>query len=468
MADKGNSSNPSKKKSMKNFWLWRVASSVKFTVFILLSVALLSIVGTVVEQNRPLETYVMSYGEEWAEFIMTYGLNDMYHATWFTFMLVLLITNIIACTIDRFPSKWKSLLWAKKDFDPAVFERLSRSEEIQIDKNADSAALGVRAILKKKRFKVRESEEGGKNGFYAERGIIGRFGSDFVHLSLLVIILGAILGSFLGYKDYIAILVDGEVEIPNTEIGLRLDNFWIDRYESGQIKQYNSELVVLDKGEEVYKKHIWVNEPMVYKGIRFYQSSWGISWNRIAEAEVTLVKNKVPVGDPVLVDWLDKNEFAGTPFGIKLVGYVSDFAFDMESRTVYSKSGDVENPATMLEVYRNGEVVSTPWTLLHHHGIMATIPGEEGYEVYLTGIRNINYSGISINKDPGTNIVWIGCLIMGLGCYLSFFVYHRRMWIEVAPFNSGVKVKVCGMINKNQMKFDKEFAELLSSIKNIA
>src|SRR2546422_7924240 len=46
------------------------------------------------------------------------------------------------------------------------------------------------------------------------------------------------------------------------------------------VKSYNSTLTVIENGEKQVTKTITVNDPLVHKGIWFYQSSYGDSWDR--------------------------------------------------------------------------------------------------------------------------------------------------------------------------------------------
>ncbi len=383
--------------------------------------------------------------------------------------LVLLVVNIVSCTIERFPQKWRNLPKSDDDIDVSIIDKLSRNERIECDEDKASLKQGILSVLKKKKYSVNIKETDDGFSISAWRGIIGRFGSDITHVSLLVILLGAIIGSYWGYKDFKAIVVGGSIEVPGEDFSLRLDRFWIDYYDTGQIRQYNSQLAVIEDGEEVLAKQIWVNEPLLYKGIRFYQSSWGVAWDRVSEAEITLTKNGRPVGSAVTAMWKELTDIAGSPYQAKVVAYVSDFAFDPVSKTIFSKSGDVNNPAVNIEVYRDGDMVSKAWLFLYHHGVMKATPeNDDVFDFQLTGIRNVRYSGISINKDPGTNVVWAGCIIMGIGFYFAFFIFHRRVWVDVSSGGQSSVIRIGGMINKNELIFDKEFKELVDKIRAIS
>ena len=191
-------------------------------------------------------------------------------------------------------------------------------------------------FLKRKKFKfVEYPSQDGSTGIYAWKGVMGRLGSDVTHISLLLILLGAIVGSFAGYKDFKAVYVGGTFSVPDADFNLRLDKFWIEYYDTGQIRQYNSLLTVLEGGKEVLTKQIWVNEPLYYKGIRFYQSSYGTAWDRIEEAGVAIKRKKTGEADPqAVVKWNELTPLPESPYAVKLTGY-ADFALDEKTNTVY-------------------------------------------------------------------------------------------------------------------------------------
>lgn len=448
--------------------IWYFFNSLKLTLFVLITLAAVSIFGTAIEQNQQIESYVRSYGMQWTKVIIYLRLDDMYHAPWFIALLILLVLNIIVCTFERFPPKWKAILRHKTDrFDSGLIARLSNNADFSVNANLKEVGNRVEKAFKLKRFKFTSSESNGEYYFYAWKGISSRFGSEIVHISLLLILLGSIVGSAIGYKDFKQIYVDGMIKVPQADFALRLDKFWIEYYETGQIRQYNSLLTVLEEGnKEVMSKQIWVNEPLYYKGIRFYQSSYGTAWDRVDTAYIALKKGgKTEADDPVMVKWGELAKLPGSLYSVKVTAYVSDFAYDEKTNSVMSISPEPNNPAVRLEVYNGDKLVSTPWLFLKYPGVFPSIPGVKD-DLVFSGYRPLLYSGISINKDPGTNIVWAGTIVMGIGFILAFFVYHRRVWVHVKGLDNGTQVKLGGTINKNQLLFEKELKHIRDVIEN--
>jgi len=77
--------------------------SLKLTISLLILLAMLSIVGTVITQNAPDPDYIQRYGMGLYEVLNFFGLFDMYHSWWFSGILLLLVINLVTCSIYRLP-----------------------------------------------------------------------------------------------------------------------------------------------------------------------------------------------------------------------------------------------------------------------------------------------------------------------------------------------------------------------------
>ncbi|MFQ5480270.1 MAG: cytochrome c biogenesis protein ResB [Thermodesulfobacteriota bacterium] len=448
--------------------VWLFFNSLKLTLAVMLTLAFAAGFGTIIEQGLQPSEYIRTFGLKWTQVIFYTEVNDLYHAWWFTALLGLLCLNIIVCTFERFPPKWKALLNQKPSgkFNARIISNCSHNNTITMAAELDKAKEKVLSVFKKKKYKTQLTTASDGHYIYAWRGTLGRFGSDVVHISLLLILLGSILGGFYGYKDNKIVYEGDTMVVPEAPFQVKLNKFWIDFYDTGQIRQYNSLLSVIENGKEVMKKQIWVNEPLYYKGIRFYQSSYGSAWDRIKRADIGLLKKDTKgLKTTLSVDWGKTVAVKGTPYSIKLMGYAADFAYDNNTKTVFSQSAESKNPAVHIEIYKDGEMISNPWLFLNYPGIFPAIPDSED-DLVFAGFSGIMYSGISLNKDPGTNVVWLGALVMGLGFFLAFFITHKRLWIYIKSEGNSSEVKIGGFINKNQFALEKELKDIVHRIES--
>ena len=64
----------------------------------------------------------------------------------------------------------------------------------------------ISAVLKKEIGKTIRTESDGKLYLFSQKGIYSRFGAYVTHLSILIIMAGAIIGNVWGFKAYVNIV----------------------------------------------------------------------------------------------------------------------------------------------------------------------------------------------------------------------------------------------------------------------
>ena len=118
---------------------------------------------------------------------------------------------------------------------------------------------------------------------------MGRVAPVIVHASIIILLLGSTFGSFIGYTAQ-EIVPRGEIfhiqnltkfgnitYIPQA-ISYRVNNFWITYTKDSKIDQFYSDLSLFDQmGNEIKRKTIFVNEPLLFNDIVLYQTDWDIN-----------------------------------------------------------------------------------------------------------------------------------------------------------------------------------------------
>ena len=449
-------------------------ASIKLAMFLFLFIAVMATIGTVIQQNERADVYITEYGEETYRWFLRLGFTDIYHTWYFTSLLALLCINSLTCFYQRFPAIWRSMHQDKVSVQLPFIKNLKNQVEIPAAGTKEGVSKGIVQHLAEKGYMVLAKNEPGEATLYATKGIMGRVGAHMAHLSATVIVTGGLIGSLYGFQEFGVCLEGQTYHIPKGAFDLRIDKFWIDYNENGSVKSYNSTLTVLEKGAEQTTKTITVNDPLVYKGIWFYQSSYGDAWDQVDVARVN-VKDKRT--DKILqtVDLQWKKETALDKLGltVTLADFVADFGFNSGEKKVYSKSVEHENPAIKLAVAertRKSALEATPW-IFYHYPDLFDIPGSQ-YRFELVGYQPRKFTGLQITRDPGVNIVWTGSTMIVVGISLSSFIYHRRLWFKVIPGKDGpsgstVTVHMGGTTHKNQIDFNKEFRRLTERIKTL-
>jgi cytochrome c biogenesis protein len=297
-------------------------------------------------------------------------------------------------------------------------------------------------LLQQKRYKV--FQEG--NSIYARKGIIGKVGPIFVHASMLMILGGAILGSMTGFmaqelipsgetfqiKNIIDIGPWSESQIPK-DWSVKVNRFWINYTADGNIDQFYSDLSVLDKeGKEVDRKQIHVNEPLKYKGVTLYQSSWSIAALRIKINRSPILQ--LPMAE---LNTNGKGKIWGTwiPTKTDLSEGVSVLAKDLQGTVlVYDTKGQLQT--TLRE------------------GMSTEING-----VTLKLEEVVGSTGLQIKADPGIPLVYTGFGLMMISVLMSY-VSHSQIW----ALQKGDKLYIGGKTNRAQVLFEREVITMVEQL----
>ncbi|GMT43625.1 MAG: cytochrome c biogenesis protein [bacterium] len=430
-------------------------SSTKLGIFLLLVIVIVAIAGTLVEQGKPIQYYYDLYGSATAGWIIRLSIDKIFGSLWMIIPTSLLIVNLIYATLSRLPVMIKSVALPKQ------FHHNSKINDKFLIKDKDVAIENSSTILKSYHYKIYTLEDG---SLFAHKGVVSRFGAVVVHLSILIVLFGALLGAIYGYKNYIAIDSGDTEPVPEINASIKVDRFWMNYWPDGSIKQYNSKLSIIKNDKVVHTQTIDVNHPMDYAGMRFFQAGYGKSYDKIKEAVVVLYdrQKKNVIGEPIVVQW-NKWRTIG-PYDIKIVDFVPDFYFDAKKGYVTSKSLEYNNPAVRLQV--KGPKATPPfiWEFLKYPGF--TLRGFTGKDaVIVSSITPIYYTGLQYAKNPGANWIWFGSIIMVIGFIMSFFMYYRRIYIT---FDDDEKsLLVAGVSYKQKDLFAKEFKKICNALKKV-
>jgi len=440
-------------------------ASIKLAMFLFIVLAMTATIGTVIQQGERPETYIKEYGEEAYRWFIRLGFTDVYHTWWFTSLLGMLCVNSLTCFYKRFPGVWRSMKQDKVNVSLPFIKNLKQTTEFPIAASKETVAEGLFELLAEKGYRVLAKNDPQEVTLYATKGIMGRVGAHMAHLSATVIVLGGLIGSYYGFQEFGVCLEGQTYHIPKGNFDLHVDKFWIDYHENGSVKSYNSTLTVLEQGQKMATKTITVNDPLVYKGIWFYQSSYGDSWDRIDVARVNVKeKDTDKLVGTVDLEWQKEAQLDKLGLKLLMTDFVADFGFNSTDKKVYSKTAEHANPAIRLAI-TEGTMQTSPW-IFYHYPELFDIKGSK-YAFELTGYQPKKFTGLQITKDPGVIIVWIGSTMIVVGITLSSFIYHRRLWAKVVPNERGVMVHLGGTTHKSQIDFNKEFRKLTERITKI-
>jgi len=410
--------------------------NLKFAIFILSCIAVLSSLGSFIEQdentlfyeeNYPLDKPI--YGFITYKTILFFGLDHVYVNWWFILLLIILGISLISCSITRqFPLFYNSKEYFFKK-NKLSFLNLPFSVKI---KNIYFLKENILNKIQNLNFYIYQSE----NLIYGYKGLVGRISPILVHVSLIIILSGSSWGAFNNFKAQ-EILPKGEIfHIQNPiKIGLitllpdingRINDFWVE-YENNRIKQFYSNISILDSnGNEMKTQTISVNNPLRYNGIDFYQSDWNLLGIRLQDKNQTNNIYEIPLFS------LKKNKKSWITWIKETNDENLTIIFDQlqDVFNVYDKNGK------FLKTYNLGDS-------FNDKKIIEVLPA----------------TGLQIKYDPSIRIIYTGFGLLMITAFLSYLPY-TQIWV----YKQKNSCWLGSITNRGKISLEIEFENLIREI----
>ena len=311
-----------------------------------------------------------------------------------------------------------------------------------------------------------------KGTLYVEKHRLVRLAPYVVHASLLIIFAGAILDGTHGYKGFVSLRPGASTDViePLTEPGarhrldftLRCDAAGMVPYPDGSAQQYWSQLTVLENGREVVQKKISVNDPLTYKGLRFFQaslSSMGTARKLVMEAnwlDNGVEKHQVLTLAPGAPAPLDDRGAT-----VALADFLPDYV--LQGSQISSRSDNPLNPAIHLQVTRAGSQVTNAWVLAKSPELNP--PNDTGIKFRFVSVDMDSMTGLQVAHEPGQWLIWAGCLLLTTGLMMALYLSHIRIWVIVAADRKGQPALLLGgQPSKYRENFERKFHELTDEV----
>jgi len=434
------------------------------------------IIGTMILQ-RPMAQegqIEQIYAPQTARILNALGFFDVFHAWWFILLLGLLGANITLASLERFPQAWRLFVRPHMTADEWFVRQLPFQKEILLGVHAPVDALFIASQKLSDLGYPPKSKALQKGTLYVEKHRAARLAPYVVHASLLIIFAGAIIDGLWGFKGFVSLTPGARtssVEPMTTpgaphhlDFSIRCDGVGMERYRDGSPKQYWSQLAVEENGHEVARKTIFVNDPLTYRGVRFFQASYGssgtprklifdASWTEPGGSKRFAQTLTLQPGKPALL------ENSGAQ--VELAEFIPDFV--LEGNQISSRSDEPRNPAIQLTVTFPGGKQEGVW-IFPKAPEMAP-PNESGINLQLRDLEMVYMSGLQVAHEPGQNLIWAGCLVLTAGLMMALYMSHVRIWGVLGRDRKGRPALLLGgQPSKYRESFERRFNELGSEV----
>jgi len=453
----------------------RFFSSLRCGLILLGLVGIAVILGTVILQ-RPMARegqIEQIYAPQTIRLLNFLGLFDVFHTWWFILLLGLLGANITLASLERFPQAWRLFVRPHLMADEWFIRRLPFQREIPIESHQPEEALSL-ASRKLASLGFPARPEPLKQGtLYIEKHRVARLAPYVVHTSLLIIFTGAIIDGMWGYRGYLSLTpgMRSEKVEPLTTGGaprrlgftLRCEEAGMEKYPDGSPRQYWTRLAVEENGREVLRKQIFVNDPLTYKGVRFFQANYGstgvpsrlvleASWPQGAARQHSTQALTLRPGQPVrLAD--------GTQ--VELGDFVPDFV--LQGDQISSRSDEPRNPAIRLQVTRPEGKQASVWVFPKAPQMNSA--NDTGIDFQFRNVEMQYMTGLQVAHEPGQGLIWAGCLLLTGGLMMALYWSHIRIWGVVARDRRGRPILLLGgQPSKYRESFERRFDELAGAL----
>ncbi|HLB25743.1 MAG TPA: cytochrome c biogenesis protein ResB [Nitrospirota bacterium] len=416
--------------------LGRTFSSIGLAVVLLIILAAVSVIGTFIPQAQEPQVYLQRYGEETYRYLRLLGIIDLYHSWGFRLLTALLGVNLTVCSARRLTGLIRRMRGAPPEKTPEAIKALKVSNELPAPERADI----IERALAEKKYKV--SRTG--NAIYGSKGFIGLWGDMITHLSILLVLLGALVGSA------------GFVGTVNVYEGDWTETFY----------NWNAEK------EERLGFLLFVEKFT----LQHYPADMAVSVrNNVTGSKVGVFKTKE--GSPVFLP--------DTPF--KVVPEKADFTkreviLDIYSEDrlegVYNTALPEGGPQAPPHFPYSFSLVSLSAPILKDvASTVAVIDGDKAQERAIVEINSpLRYGGLTIYhtsygvdaqgryyvgyqlvRDPGIPLVWAGFTLLMLGLFFSFFYRYRQVWVHVGDD----RIYIGGATDRDWPGFMREYSGII-------
>ena len=416
--------------------IFRLVADLRFSIFILLLISLFSILGTIIEQDQPIEIYKTNYpltnpvfGFLTWDRILQFGLDHVYKTWWFFTLIFLFGLSLISCTfLQQFPS----LKIARRC---QFFRTTGQFDRLKIFTRLTNFSLNkILARIQKNQYSIFQQ----KNISYCYKGLIGRIAPIIVHFSMILVLLGTIIGSLFGFKAQEIVPKTESFHVQNVfnngqltiipKTSARINDFWITYTRNRTISQFYSDISILNsKGNETERKTISVNSPLINNNLYYYQTDWNLIGLRFQTKQNEIIEyplvNLFNNQNKVWLTWISNNKSLNEGI-IAIVDNLEGYS------SIYNETGQFLGNIELNETVN--------------------------FKRPLTLVEIISSTGLQIKTDPGIPIIYSGFLFLMISTLTSYITYSQ-IWI----IQKNQKLFIGGTTNRASFDFELEFFKFI-------
>jgi cytochrome c biogenesis protein len=270
---------------------WRFFTRMDISAILILTVLLIAAIGSLFPQRSfGLETDPErlalwengvrgQYGALTA-FLTTIGIFHAFRSPLFLLSLTLLAIATLLCTLDRWRTVWRRVFQSRIRCSESTLLHSPHTACLTVPEGIDLRDI-LQENLEHRGFHVRSENVDSTIYMRGDRNRLSPLGTLLSHLGVVLLLLGTLLSTNLGWREELSIDPGQSVSIQHSQ-GMTISNqgFTIERYPDGSAAGYQAEIILRQEGQEVTQGYVRLNEPLIHSGISIYlQGFTGIAGN---------------------------------------------------------------------------------------------------------------------------------------------------------------------------------------------
>jgi cytochrome c biogenesis protein len=336
--------------------------------------------------------------------------------------------NILVCSLNR----WRGISLSIRGGVVKQGEKFYLTGKTQAELKNTQAPVAEAAkisekILKGRGYRTRIESDKDKIYIAADKNRFYRLGTYFSHFSLILFVLAFVAGNYFGFRDLnFAVPEDSFREVGHdTGLSLKLVSFVDEYYENGRPKDYRSDVILYENDKPVKQATVQVNHPLVYKGIRFYQSYFGpaVKMQIRDENGQDIFNDNLAMDASFVIDGIRRYEGIIDLHSLEKVHDVRLISSAVNAEDQIIPPGFIAVGVRDI----NGEQIDFRLVQL---GTPDLVGGLE-----FTFLGESQYSGFQVSHDPASILIWIASALFIIGiCAVLYFPY-RQVWVLCQPLD---------------------------------
>jgi len=447
--------------------------SLRLAIVLLVLLTLTAVVGGILPQTpttpNAVEIY-RSYGVFWYRLITRLALDDVFHSGWFFVLVALFTVNLVLCTTRRVRRSFHEVLAS-----PRYLALPSDGGDVlQLESlcSRESTIRSVRQALRKigyRRIDVVHSPNNDTQ-IIGRRQRWGRLAPDLVHLGILIILIGGLLGALRQEGSFIinewekgtrflpCSSTEGGPCVPDS-FAVQVDDFGVETYEdTPRVKDYWAEVSIWTDNRLDRRGRISVNRPLTVRGIGFYAWRYGddVQGARLRihvydrERNVVISETELGVSKTVSIP--------GTKLWVTAVRFFRTFALDEQGNAVDLGNIPDGYSAVLLQVIgadgRGDDVGYRDFALPFIPDVAAAAPTP--YVFVLGDVQIPSFIEVHFTRNPGYPVVWWGFVLLMAGLVGSFYFVPSSVRVSIREESATVWFEGRGgLVTRRALRFKK-------------